>query len=209
MARPSRRTVVAAALGLLLPGPLRAAPDGTPLSQDARALLEAQPGKAVLGARAAPLVTELVDVNAPEWRASVADMRELIAGDATLAYALVQAPRLGFGSVEVARLMLAVLSSRPAGFQPFYEALAATEGPLDGARALATARGMGLDPYKLFRLANEPDVTDSLTRAVALGSALGVLEPPAYVIGGRVFTGYLDLARKRALIAGARACGNC
>lgn len=210
MARPSRRTFVgAAALGLLLPAARAGAADAIALTQEARALLGAQTGKAVLGARGAPLVTELVDVNAPDWRRSAEDMRALLAGDAALAYALVQAPRLGFGSVEAARLLLAVLASQPPRLEAFYLALAATEGPIDGGRAISTARGMGLDVYKLFRAANEPDVTESLSKSVSLAAALGVLEPPAYVIGGRVFTGYLDLARKRALIAEARACGGC
>ncbi|QRG07649.1 DsbA family protein [Xanthobacter dioxanivorans] len=182
---------------------------GIPISEEARRLLAALPGKAVMGARVPPLVTELVDFNAPGWRRSADDMRTLLAGDPGLAYAVVQAPRLDVGSVEAARVALAVLALDPPRFQAFYEALARGEGPIDGVRALNVVRAEGIDHYKVFRASNQPDVTDSLSRAVELVSALRVIDPPAYVIGGQVWTGEVDLARKRALIAAARACGGC
>lgn len=223
-ARPTRRALVRAALGGLLAAPLvvpfagsarardaaaqdappKPAPAGEKLSAEAKALLAAIPGKAVMGAKATPLVTELVDFNAPGWRRSAADMRDLLAGDPRLAYALVMAPRLDVGSVEAARVALAVLAMEPARFPAFYEALARTEGPIDGVKALNVVRAEGLDHYKVFKASNQPDVTESLTKAVELSSALRLLDPPAYVIGDTVWTGDLDLARKRALIAAAR-----
>ena len=68
-------------------------------------------------------------------------------------------------------------------------------------KALNVVRAEGLDHYKVFRAANQPDITDILTQGVALAAALRVLETPAYVIGAEVIAGYADLARKRALIA--------
>jgi protein-disulfide isomerase len=175
-----------------------------PVTPEARKLLDAMPGKAVLGAqKTKPLVTELVDFNAPDWRRSALDMRELIAGDAKLAYAIVQTPRVDVGSIEAARVALAVLAMQPAKFADFYLALAATTGDIDGVKALNVVRSEGLDHYKVFRAANQPDITDILTRGVALAAALKVLDPPAYVIGVDVVAGYADLARKRTLIAAA------
>lgn len=220
----SRRMLLAGAAGVLVlpamtgalaqtPAPSGATPssepEGTRISEEARALLTSQPGKAVMGARTPPLVTEFVDVNASDWRRSVADMRTLLAGDPALAYAVVQAPRLDVRSVEAARVALAVLALEPARFQGFYEALAQVQGEIDGVKALNVVRAERLDHYKVFRASNQPDVTDSLSKAVELATALRVIDAPAYVIGGRVFMGYLDLARKRALIAAARACGGC
>lgn len=194
------------AAGCALPPPRAAAgePAGTPVDAATLALLPAQPGRAILGARAAPLIAEFVDFNAPDWRRSAADMRELLAGDARLAYALVQMPRAGIASVEAARVALAVLSLHPTRFEAFYTALAATEGQIDGVKALNVVRAEGLDHYKVFRASNQPEVTDALTRAVQLATALRLLDMPAYVIGDTVWPGYLDLARKRALIAAAR-----
>lgn len=206
----SRRGLLAAGAGLLagaaLPGVAPAAADA--VSPEALKLLDALSGKAVLGPeKTPPLVTELVDFNAPDWRRSALDMRALLAGDPKLAYAIVQTPRVDVGSIETARVALAVLALHPAKFDEFYMALAATTGALDGVKALNVVRGLGLDHYKVFRAANQPDVTDILTEGVALAAALRVFDPPAYVIGAEVFTGYLDLARKRTLIAAAcRAC---
>lgn len=199
-----------------LPRPSRAA-DGTvppslaalpPVSAEAAALLAALPGKALVGAPAgSPVITELVDVNAPDWRRSVADMKELVAGDARLGYAIVQAPRRDLRSVEVARVALAVLQlSGDLTFGRFYELLATREGVIDGKGAIETARALGLDPYQLFKAGNQPDVTLRLGAAVDLTAALRILDTPAYVIGGRVLHGYADLAKKRALVADVRAC---
>lgn len=199
----SRRGLLAAGVGFVAAGVISpAAADA--LSPEARKLLDTIPGKAVLGAeKTPPLVTELVDFNAPDWRRSALDMRELIAGNAKLAYAIVQTPRVDVGSIEAARVALAVLSLHPGKFGDFYLALAATTGAIDGVKAINVVRGEGLDHYKVFRAANQPDITDILTQGVALAAALKVLQAPAYVIGAEVIAGYADLARKRALIAAA------
>jgi protein-disulfide isomerase len=202
----SRRALLAGGAGLLAVGaavaPAIGAAQEFPVTPAARRLLDAQPGKAVLGAaKTAPLVTELVDFNAPDWRRSALDMRELLAGDSRLAYAIVQTPRLDVGSVEAARIALAMLALHPGKFQDFYLGLAATSGPIDGVKALNVVRAAGIDHYKVFRAANQPEATKSLTEGVELAAALRVLDPPAYVIGPVLVAGYADLARKRALIA--------
>lgn len=206
----SRRLLLGgAAAGLLHATVVRAqepsAPvDRGPVDATALRLLATLPGKAIMGAKAAPLVTEFVDFNAPGWRRSADDMRQLLFGDPRLAYAVVQMPRRDVQSVEAARIALAVLALHPGRFQAFYEALSRTEGQIDGVKALNVVRAEGLDHFKIFRASNQPDVTDSLNRSVELGSALRLIEPPAYVIGANLWTGDLDLARKRALIAAAR-----
>lgn len=181
-------------------------PKVSPLSPDAAAKLTALPGKAVFGTKGAPpLVTELVDYNAPDWRRSALDMRELLSGDAQLAYAVVQTPRYDVRSLEAARVALAVLAKDRARFETFYLALAESSGPIDGPAALDVAGHMGLDRFVLFNVSVQPENTQTLTQAAAFAAAVRVLETPAYVIGGKVIEGYIDIARKRALIAEARA----
>lgn len=209
-AGPSRRLVLAAAAGVLSASVLPAASSAQnvvarPLSVEAGAKLRALSGKAVLGAAGtAPRITELVDFNAPDWRRSARDMRELLAVDARLAYAVVQTPRIDVRSLEAARVALAVLAKGTALFETFYFALAEGEGPIDGVVALGAAQRAGLDRYQVFNLSIQPQYTEDLSRAAALASALGIIDTPAYVIGDQVFAGYLDLARKRALLAAAR-----
>ncbi|MFS8035817.1 hypothetical protein ACI7BZ_02440 [Xanthobacter sp. AM11] len=207
----SRRLLLGGAAAVLLPATVvraqeaPAAPvDRGPVDATALRLLASLPGKVIMGAKAAPLVTEFVDFNAPGWRHSADDMRQLLFGDPRLAYAVVQMPRRDVQSVEAARIALAVLALHPGRFQAFYEALSRTEGQIDGVKALNVVRAEGLDHFKIFRASNQPDVTDSLNRSVELGSALRLIEPPAYVIGANLWTGDLDLARKRALITAAR-----
>ncbi len=179
--------------------PLAALPE---ISPQARVLRDTLPGKAVLGAAGVtPAITELVDFNAPDWRRSARDMHELLAGNPGLAYAIVQAPRFDVKSVEAARIALAVLQMAPARFGEFYQALAEREGEIDGVKAVEAARDLGLDAFKVFRAANQPEITTSLTKAVEFSSALRLLSTPAYVIGNRLLSGYADLERKRALIA--------
>lgn len=208
-AGPTRRHLLRAAAGAfaasLPPFAARSASLGAPLTPDAAAKLGALPGKAVLGAaRTAPRITELVDFNAADWRRSALDMRELLASDAQLAYGLVQAPLFDVRSLEAARVALAVLAKGAGRFETFYLALAEGEGPVDGVAALGAAQRTGLDRFQIYNASIQPEYTEALSKAAALASALGVLVTPAYVIGGEVFTGYLDLARKRALLAAAR-----
>ncbi|MBB6306775.1 DsbA family protein [Xanthobacter tagetidis] len=206
----SRRHLIAAAAGALsaaaLPATSRAQAAGPrPLTVEAAAKLGALPGKAVLGAPGtAPRITELVDFNTPEWRRSARDMRELLAGDPRLAYAVVQAPRIDVRSLEAARVALAVLGRGVDLFEAFYFDLAERDGPIDGVVALGAAQRAGLDRYQIFNRSIQPQYTEDLSRAAALASALGVIDTPAYVIGDAVYAGYLDLARKRALLAAAR-----
>ncbi len=214
---PSRRDVLIRAAGALAgAGSVGAIMGGTgaqaapsaatrPLDEAAAGALRQLPGKAILGASGVPsLVTELVDYNAADWRRSALDMRELMAGDLGLAYTIVQAPRFDVRSLEAARVSLAVLASAPVQFEPFYLALAQGSGPVDGPAALAAAGGIGLDRIVVFNGSIVPEVTASLTKAAAFAAMIGLFDTPAYVIGGTVYEGYLDLDRKRALIAAAR-----
>lgn len=197
-----------AALALLsFPRAARAASGrDVPLERAAEAALGSLPDKAILGASGAPiLVTEFVDFNAPDWRRSALDMRALLASDPKLAYALVQAPRFDVRSLEAARVALAVLSAKPALFEPFYMALAESSGTVDGPVALAAAAPLGFDRITLFNGSITADVTTGLSKAAALASMIGLLDTPAYVIGNMVHEGYLDLDRKRALIAAVRS----
>lgn len=209
-AGPSRRFLLQSAAAVLaaagLPAAARAqAVVPRPLTPEAAAKLNALPGKAVLGAPGTlPRITELVDFNAADWRRSALDMRELLAADARLAYAVVQAPRFDVRSLEAARVALAVLGKGLGPFETFYLDLAEGTGPIDGVVALAAAQRAGLDRSQVFNLSIQPQHTEDLSRAAALASALGIIDTPVYVVGGQVFAGYLDLARKRALLSATK-----
>ncbi len=76
-------------------------------------------------------------------------MKDLIAKDPNLRVVLKEFPVLGEGSVQAAKVSVAVKLTAPDKYADFHDALMAENGQVDGERALAVAKEIGLDPEAL------------------------------------------------------------
>ncbi len=91
---------------------------------------------------------------------------------------------LGPDSEAAARIALAA-EKQGQSFE-LYSRLIGAQGRVTKARALAIARGLGLDTARLERDMNDPEVTATLLANPRLADALGVRGVPFYLVGDQV-----------------------
>ncbi len=166
------------------------------------------PGIVMLGAKS-PDVTlyEFFDYNCPYCKQSSKDVPALLKGDKNLAYGLVNFAVLGLGSITATKVALAFRSGRtPQQYLAFHEKLFGMRGPVDGQRALGLAVSLGGDKEELTQLADSDAIGATALAHVKFGDSLGFQATPSYLGGTEAFSGYIDLAAKRALVGNFRKC---
>jgi protein-disulfide isomerase len=171
--------------------------------------LERTPGIVAVGnPKGDVTIFEFYDLNCPGCREAAADMDALLRKDGKLKLVFVPYPILSVQSVEGGRVELAVAGMvPPEQFLEFRRTSYAGRGVIDGARALAAAQGLGLDPAKIIAAANDDETTDKLKSHARLATALGLVATPSYVIEGVAFLGHPGLAPLERVIAAVRQCG--
>jgi protein-disulfide isomerase len=151
-------------------------------------------------------LVEFVDYNCGFCRRALGDMLDLAKTDANLRIVLIERPVLGPGSVEAARVAVALqMQDRdPATYLEFHRRLLAGPGLANKARALAVAAELGLDGARLEAEAAWQEVDAMLEESRKLARALGIRGTPSYVIGENVLFGAVGVASLREKIAAAR-----
>src|SRR5262249_12417388 len=92
-------------------------------------------------------LVEFFDYNCGYCKNALTDMLSLMRNDPQLRVVLKECPLLGPGSLEAARVAVAVRMQDPTGkkYLDFHQKLLSGRGPADRGRALAAAKEAGLD----------------------------------------------------------------
>jgi protein-disulfide isomerase len=151
---------------------------------------------------------EFFDYNCGYCKRAMADMLDLIKNDPKLKVVLKEFPVLGPGSVEAARVAVAVRMQDKTGkkYMDFHQKLLGGRGQADKARALAAAKDAGLDMARLERDMASDEVRQTLAESLDLAEKLGLNGTPSYVIGSNVIVGAVGLDKLKENINSAR-CG--
>ncbi len=168
-----------------------------------RDMLERNPADPVLGNPQGSLtIVEFSDYRCPYCRRSHPDVRRLLAEDSSLRLVAKELPILGPGSVVMARAALA--AQRQGKWQAANDRLIAFQGEPTEAAVVGTLVAIGLDEAKLRRDMADPSVAAQLQANLQLARLIGVSGTPAFVIGGQLQAGAMDLAELRQAVAAAR-----
>jgi protein-disulfide isomerase len=149
---------------------------------------------------------EFFDYNCGYCKRALSDMLTLIKSDPKLKVVLKEFPVLGPGSVEAAKVAVAVRMQAPQKYLEFHQKLLGGRGHADNARALAVAKEVGVDMARLEKDMKSPEVDKTLKLDFGLAEALGLNGTPSYVIGDNVIVGAIGLQGLREKINTAR-CG--
>ena len=151
---------------------------------------------------------EFFDYNCGYCKRAMADMLDLMKADSKLKVVLKEFPVLGPGSVEAARVAVAVRMQDKTGkkYLDFHQKLLGGRGQADKARALAAAKEAGLDVARIERDMASDEVRQSLEESLKLAEKLGLNGTPSYVIGPNVVVGAVGLDALKEKINSAR-CG--
>ena len=151
---------------------------------------------------------EFFDYNCGYCKRAMADMFDMIKHDPKLRVVLKEFPVLGTGSVEAARVAVAVRMQDKSGkkYMDFHQKLFNARGQADKAKALAAAKDAGLDMARLERDLTSDEVKQTLAESLDLAEKLGLNGTPSYVIGSNVIVGAVGLDKLKESVNSAR-CG--
>ena len=151
---------------------------------------------------------EFFDYNCGYCKRALDDMMQLMKADPKLKVVLKEFPVLGPGSVEAARVGVAVRMQDKSGkkYLEFHQKLLSGRGQADKARALAAAKEVGLDTARIERDMAGDEVRVSLEESFKLAEKLGLNGTPSYVIGSNVVVGAVGLTTLKEKVNLAR-CG--
>lgn len=186
--------------------------DGTPVMNhrvpvELESQLEGLPGAVVVGnPRGDVTLVEFYDLNCPYCRRASADLAAILGQDKELKLVLVPFPVLGIPSIAAGRVEFAVVKLARERFYEFHRKIFAGRGTVDGNRALAVAKDIGLANDRVIAAANDDAVTEAMKAHVRLGNALGLAATPAYVIKGVAILGHPGRATLEGIIRAIRTC---
>src|ERR1700733_5704968 len=151
---------------------------------------------------------EFFDYNCGYCKRAMSDMLKLMKTDPKLKVVLKEFPVLGEGSVEAAKVAVAVRMQDPGGkkYLDFHQKLRGGRGPADKARAMAAAKEAGLDTARIEKDLGSPEVRATIEENFKLAEAMGMNGTPSYVIGKQVVVGAVGLDDLMEKIGMAR-CG--
>jgi protein-disulfide isomerase len=151
---------------------------------------------------------EFFDYNCGYCKRAMTDMLDLIKSDPKLKVVLKEFPVLSEGSVEAAKVAVAVRMQDPGGakYLDFHQRLLGGRGPADKARALAAAKDAGLDVARLEKDMASPEARATIEENFKLAESMGMNGTPSYVIGKQVVVGAIGVDGLKEKIGVAR-CG--
>jgi protein-disulfide isomerase len=171
--------------------------------------LFSSPRQVVLGNPAGNVTfVEFFDYNCGYCKRAMDDMLTLLKNDPKLKVVLKEFPVLGPGSVEAARVAVAVRMQDKTGkkYLEFHQKLLGGRGPADQARALAAAKDAGLDMARIEKDMASDEVKATIEESFKLADALGLNGTPSYVVGNDVVVGAVGLNSLKEKVNAAR-CG--
>ena len=151
---------------------------------------------------------EFFDYNCGYCKRAMDDMFALMKSDPKLKIVLKEFPVLGPGSVEAARVAVAVRMQDKTGkkYMDFHQKLLTGRGQADKAKAMAVAKEVGADMARLEKDMASPEVKAMLEETFKLAEPLGLNGTPSYVVGKNVVIGAVGVAELKSKVNTAR-CG--
>jgi protein-disulfide isomerase len=178
------------------------------IAQNAEAIFDSPRGVTLGNKNGDVTFVEFFDYNCGYCKRAMADMLDLMNNDPKLKVVLKEFPVLSEGSVEAAKVAVAVRMQDPTGkkYLDFHQKLLGGRGVADKARAMAAAKDAGLDMARIEKDLASPEVKATLAENMKLADEMGLNGTPSYVIGKQIVVGAVGLEGLKEKIGIAR-CG--
>jgi protein-disulfide isomerase len=161
----------------------------------------------VLGDPAAPItLVEFFDYNCGYCKRALDDTLALLE-QKDVRIVLKEMPILGPGSVEAARVAIAVNLVAPDRYLDFHRELLGGNGEANELRAMSVVEELGIDADKVRAALKDPEVAETINEVYGIANRLGLTGTPTYIIGDEVVFGAVGVDQLNEKIAAVRTCG--
>jgi protein-disulfide isomerase len=150
-------------------------------------------------------IVEFFDYRCPYCKQVEPALEALLKEDRQLRIVYKELPILGKDSVYATRAALA--ARKQARYDKFHTAMMAAKGQIDEKSILQVATASGLDIERLKSDMTASEIDDIIKRNYDLAQALDIHGTPAFIIGGELVPGAIDIATMKQKIAAARKSG--
>jgi protein-disulfide isomerase len=150
-------------------------------------------------------IVEFFDYRCPYCKQVEPALEALLKEDRQLRIVYKELPILGKDSVYATRAALA--ARKQAKYDKFHTAMMAAKGQIDEKSILQVATASGLDIERLKSDMTASEIDDIIKRNYDLAQALDIHGTPAFIIGGELVPGAIDIATMKQKIAAARKSG--
>ena len=150
-------------------------------------------------------VVEFFDYRCGFCKRALPAMEALLKEDANVRVVWKEFPILGPVSLFAAQAAMA--AERQGKYYPLHLALM-KEPDLTEGKVVELAVEAGLDMERLRQDMEDPAIEAYLNETRALAQQIGISGTPAFVVGGSLAPGAVDIARLKEMVAAARAAGN-
>lgn len=148
-------------------------------------------------------VVEFFDFNCGYCKKAFNEIQSLIKDDKNVKVVLYDMPILGPESVEAARWALA--AKKQDKYFEYHAAIMNHNGPKNADVYKKLADDAGLDPEKLAKDKDAPEVQEEIKTHLAMAADLGIQGTPGFLIDETIFRGYIPYAAMQKAIADARS----
>jgi protein-disulfide isomerase len=151
-------------------------------------------------------LVEFFDYSCGFCKRALPDMIALLKDDPKLKIVLKEFPILGPGSVDAARVAVAVRMQDPGGqkYLAFHQELLGGPGPASKEKALDAAKAQDLDMTRLEQDMASDEVNTTIGEDMTLARAVGISGTPSYVVGKTVVVGAVGINGLKGQIDAAR-----
>ena len=150
-------------------------------------------------------IVEFFDYRCPYCKQVEPSLEALLREDGQIRIVYKEWPILGKDSVYAARLALAAM--KQGKYDAFHAAMMATKGQISEDVILKVAASAGLDVEKAKKDMRAAEIDDAIKRNHGLAEALDMHGTPAWIIGGEMIPGAMDIPTMKEKIAAARKSG--
>ncbi|MBZ8133305.1 disulfide bond formation protein DsbA [Afifella sp. IM 167] len=152
-------------------------------------------------------LVEFFDYNCGYCKRAYPDMMALIESNPDLKMVLKEFPILSEGSMEAARVAIAINEVAPDRYAAFHREMMTRGGQADRAKAMQIVNDLDLDAAAVEREAAATSVDENISEVRALADALDVSGTPSYVIADQAVPGAVGFDQLQQMVIAARKCG--
>ncbi len=153
-------------------------------------------------------LVEFFDYNCGYCKQAMSDVMQLAKDDPKLKIVFKELPVLGPGSLEAAKVAIAVrMQDKNNKYVEFHRRLLGGRGEANKERALAAAKDAGFDLAQIEKDMKSSEVGETLKESANLARALGVNGTPTFVIADELIIGAQGYDAMKGKIESTRKCG--